>query len=212
MAAPSSSNCMLIALLVAFAVVAPSLPPSAAARDGGAAKDAAAAPAPSAAVHPMDIFDDISHFDLPLPRILPCPPVFPKIPLIPCYNYTPSPSSPTPPPAVPECRSALAKYITPCAGVLTDGGSATFNSSSKCCRTIQPFFSDQNTTLSCLCHVLNGDAGEILHAPVNHTRALSYLHVCGFGMTPDMFTQFCDDSPVPPMDAPKPPPRRRQGN
>ncbi|CAL5090211.1 unnamed protein product [Urochloa decumbens] len=143
-----SSNFMLIALLVAITIVAPSLPSSTAEQPRTPS---------AAAAHPMDIFDDIIHFDLPLPRILPCPP----------------------------CRSSLAKYLAPCAGVLTDGG-APFNSSSDCCGTIQPFFEDKKTTLFCLCHVLNGDAGEILHAPVNHTRAL-----CGYGMTPDMFPRPC---------------------
>jgi hypothetical protein len=89
------SKCMLIALLVAFAVVAP----SAAARDEGAVKDAAEALAPSAsgeAVHPMGLIDDIIggiiHLpDLPLPRILPCPPPdFPKIPLIPIGKKQPN--------------------------------------------------------------------------------------------------------------------------
>ncbi|TKW31854.1 hypothetical protein SEVIR_2G133200v4 [Setaria viridis] len=206
----SSNKHTLIALLVVFAVVAPSLPPSAAARDGGAAK-AAAAPAPSAsgkAVHPMDLFDDLIHdlihFDLPLPQILPCPPVFPKIPFIPCYNYTP-------PPPVMECRPSLAKYMPPCSGFLTDAGVPFDRSSTNCCGVIQHFFDDRSTSPSCLCHVLNGDADGILHAPVNHTRALSLLHVCGYAMTPELFPKFCDYSDVPPMDAASPPPPLRQG-
>jgi hypothetical protein len=74
-----SSNYTLIALLVAFAVVAPSLlHQSAAARDGGAAK-AAAAPAPSAngevVLHPTASYEIP---DLPLPRIIPCPPLVSK--------------------------------------------------------------------------------------------------------------------------------------
>lgn len=185
----SSNKHTLIALLVVFAVVAPSLPPSAAARDGGAAK-AAAAPAPSAsgkAVHPMDLFDYLIHFDLPLPQILPCPPVFPKIPFIPCYNYTP-------PPPVMECRPSLAKYMAPCSGFLTDAGVPFDRSSTKCCGVIQHFFDDRSTSPSCLCHVLNGDADGILHAPVNHTRALSLLDVCGYAMTPELFPKFCDYS------------------
>ena len=95
--APSNKGTLAVALLVAFAVVAPLLPPSAAARDSGAAK-AAPAPAPSVSgdsrLHPMGLIDDIiGHIpDLPLPRILPCPPAFPiKIPFIPCRNVTPSP-------------------------------------------------------------------------------------------------------------------------
>ncbi|OEL15784.1 hypothetical protein BAE44_0023197 [Dichanthelium oligosanthes] len=113
----SSNKCTLIVLLVAFAVVAPSLlHPSAAARDGGAAK-AAAAPAPSASgevLHPTGWFDG---FDPPLLRILPCPPAFPiKIPFIPCYNVTPP---------VTECRPSLEKFMPACAGFLTDGSSVS---------------------------------------------------------------------------------------
>jgi hypothetical protein len=107
-----SSNYTLIALLVAFAVVAPSLlHQSAAARDGGAAK-AAAAPAPSAngevVLHPTASYEIP---DLPLPRIIPCPPLFPKIPFIPCYNVTPP--APPPPPRPKECRTTLVKSLLP---------------------------------------------------------------------------------------------------
>ncbi|CAO2162689.1 unnamed protein product [Urochloa humidicola] len=213
--APSNK---LIALLVALAVIVPSsLPLSAAARDIGAANGAAAAaPAPSAAsgeaaLHPMDLFDDIDeiiediiHFrlpDLPLPAILPCPPDFPiKIPFIPCYNVTAP---------VTECRSSLAKYMPACAGFLTGGGNASSSSSppSKCCDAITPFF-DGNTTPLCLCHVVNGDLGELLPAHMNRTRANSFLQQCGLEITPDRVSKICanDKLYIPPMDAPSPPP------
>lgn len=195
-----SNKFTLIALLVAFAIIATSsLPLSAAARDGGAAKDAAAAPALSAAngeaLHPMnfvdDIIDDIIHFhlpDLPLPRILPCPPDFPiKIPFIPCYNVTK---------LVTECRPSLAKYMPACAGFLTgaDGGSGGAPSSlppSKCCDAINPFFDDKSTTPLCLCHVVNGDLGELLPAPMNRTRANSFLQQCGLELTQDQVSEIC---------------------
>ncbi|CAO2184347.1 unnamed protein product [Urochloa humidicola] len=205
----------LIALLVAFAVIVPSsLPLSAAARDLGAAKDAAAAaPAPSAAaLHPMDLFDDINeiiedifHFrlpDLPLPAILPCPPDFPiKIPFIPCYNVTAP---------VTECRSSLAKYMPACAVFLTGGNASSSSPPSKCCDAITPFFDDKSTTPLCLCHVVNGDLGELLPAPMNRTRANSFLQQCGLELTPDKVSKICANDNnvlnIPPMDAPSPPP------
>ncbi|KAG2633475.1 hypothetical protein PVAP13_2NG143503 [Panicum virgatum] len=209
--APSNKCTLAIALLVAFAVVAPLLPSSAAARDGGAAK-AAPAPAPSASgdapLHPMGLIDDIIGLipDLPLPRILPCPPAFPiKIPFIPCHNVT------APPPPVTECRPGLAKYMPPCASFLTSDDSSVPSPPSKCCHVIKPFFEDGSTSPLCLCHVVNGDAGNLLPAPVNHTRATSLLEQCGYGFTSDNVTDICSnrDFIIPPMDAvPSPPPRR----
>ncbi|CAO2211555.1 unnamed protein product [Urochloa humidicola] len=214
--APSNK---LIALLVAFAVIMPSSLPLSAARNIGAAKDAAAAPAPSAAsggevLYPMNFFDDIGdvigdiiHFrlpDLPLPAILPCPPDFPiKIPFLPCHNVTKP---------VTECRSSLAKYMPACAGFLTGGG-ASSSPQSKCCDAINPFFDDKSTTPLCLCHVVNGDLGKLLPAPMNHTRANSFLQQCGLDLTPDKVTKICanedDVFNIPPMDAPSPPPTWR---
>ncbi|PUZ69554.1 hypothetical protein GQ55_2G118900 [Panicum hallii var. hallii] len=209
-----SNKCTLVALLVAFAVVAPMLPPSAAARDGGAAK-AAPAPAPPASgdvrLHPMGLIDDIIGFhipDLPLPPILPCPPAFPiKIPFIPCRNVTPSP------PPVTECRPGLAKYMPPCAGFLTSNDSSVSSPPSRCCDVIEPLFQDKSTSPLCLCHVVNGDAGKLLPAPVNHMRATSLLQQCGSEFTADNVTDICANRDnvfiIPPMDADPSPPQRR---
>ncbi|CAL5080089.1 unnamed protein product [Urochloa decumbens] len=208
-----SSISMLITLLVVFVVVAPRLPASAAARDGGAAKDAMA-PAPSAsseaAAHPMGLIDDIIggivHFhipDLPLPAIIPCPPAFPiKIPLIPCYNYT----SPRPP--VTECRPSMVKFLPACAGFLTAGGGVS-SPPRKCCNSIETLFYTDSAPF-CYCHVINGDANKLLPAPVNQSHALNLLQHCGFGITPDDITYICkEQDQVPPMDAASPPPPRR---
>ncbi|RCV28302.1 hypothetical protein SETIT_5G394900v2 [Setaria italica] len=200
-----SNKLTLIALLVAFAIVAP----SAAVRDGGAAKDAPA-PAPSASgeatVHPMgffdDILDDIIHFripDLPLPPILPCPPDFPiKIPFIPCYNET----------NTLECRSSLAKYMPPCAGFLTDADDSGSASSppKECCNAIGSFLEDPMAL--CLCHVVNGDFGKLLKAPMNPKRANSFLQQCGFELSSAQVSRICSGNTtltIPPMDAPSPP-------
>ncbi|CAN6166059.1 unnamed protein product [Urochloa humidicola] len=212
------SNFTLLVLLVAVAVVAPILPPSAAARDGGAAKDAAS-PASSAsgeaAAQPMDMIDDIVgsiiHFrlpDLPLPAILPCPPAFPiKIPFIPCRNVTPSR------PPVAECRPSLAKYMTPCAAFLTGNGTGASSSPSKnCCKAIDPFFQDHSTTPLCLCHVVNGDVGKLLPAPVNLTQANAFLPQCHFELSREEVSKICGDKTtlkIPPMDVPSPPPTWR---
>jgi hypothetical protein len=198
-----SNKLTLIALLVAFAVLAPS---AAAIRDGGAAKDAPApSPSPSAggeveddAVQPMSVFDDILgdilgdiiHFripDLPLPRILPCPPAFPvKIPFIPCYNETK---------AVAECRSSLAKYMPPCGGYLTDADNGSASAPPKeCCNAIRPFFDSHSQSAApalCLCHVVNGDYGKLLKAPMNNTRADSFLQQCGLELTSAQVDRIC---------------------
>ncbi|CAN6203792.1 unnamed protein product [Urochloa humidicola] len=214
-----SSTFMLISLLVVFVVVAPSLPPSAAARDGGAAKDAAS-PAPSASdeavVQPMGLIDDIiggigdiiRHIpDLPVPAIIPCPPAFPiKIPFIPCHNVTP------PPPPITECRPSLVKFLPACAGFLANGSSVS-SPRRKCCDGIEPFFLDYSTPF-CFCHVINGDADKLLPAAVNQTRAVNLVHTCGFGGTgPDPMASICKQGEeygeIPPMDAPSPPPPRR---
>ncbi|CAN6203790.1 unnamed protein product [Urochloa humidicola] len=201
-------------LLIAFVVVAPCIPTSAASRDGGAAKDAAA-PAPSASgesLHPMDLIDDIIrgivHFhlpDLPVPAILPCPPAFPiKIPLIPCYNYTPQPQ----PPPVTECRPSIVKFLPACARFLTGGGDVS-SPPRKCCDIVHPLFMDS----LCYCHIFNGDANKLLPAPVNQSRALKLLQHCGYdGITSDDITYICEhgkeEDEVPPMDSASPPPRR----
>ncbi|RLM87123.1 uncharacterized protein C2845_PM04G09850 [Panicum miliaceum] len=65
----------------------------------------------------------------------------------------------------------------------------------------------------CLCHVVNGDAGELLPAPVNHTHATSLLQQCGFEFTADNVTDICANRDnvfiIPPMDADPSPPQRR---
>jgi len=185
-----SSNYTLIALLVAFAVVAPSLlHQSAAARDGGAAK-AAAAPAPSAngevVLHPTASYEIP---DLPLPRIIPCPPAFPKIPFIPCYNVTP----PAPPPRPKECKASLVMLMPLCSGFLTTNSSK--DPSTECCAGVSRFINGGDPSIYaplCLCHIINGDVNQLLTAPVDHARALSLVQVC-LGIDPKTSTGICND-------------------
>ncbi|EER96337.1 uncharacterized protein LOC8059772 [Sorghum bicolor] len=201
-----SSKYTLIALLVAFAIIAPSLlHQSAAVRDGGATK----APAPSSAngevvLHPTATYEIP---DLPLPAIIPCPPAFPKIPFIPCYNETP----PAPPPRPMECGPKLVMLMPSCSGFLTNSSiSAPGNN---CCEAVNRFInvtdSDPNTyDLLCLCHIINGDVNQLLTAPVDHAHALSLLQTC-LGIDPNTASGICNDDElrehIPAMDLPKPP-------
>ncbi|KAG0542810.1 hypothetical protein BDA96_02G136000 [Sorghum bicolor] len=210
-----SSNYTLIALLVAFAVVAPSLQhQSAAARDGGVAK-LVTAPAPSAngevvVLHPTASYEIP---DLPLPRIIPCPPLFPKIPFIPCYNVAPPPP---PPPRPKECWTTLVKsLVPPCSGFLTNNGGACESEapSRKCCDGVKLFLSGDRSVYDplCLCHVMNGDVSQLLPAAVDHTCALALVQACLDGVNPQPFSDLCNNDQsikdeMPPMDLPEPPP------
>nr|CAB3452805.1 unnamed protein product [Digitaria exilis] len=172
---------MLLALLVAFAAV---VAPSIAARPNAAA----AAPAPSSSsdevLHPTSLFDDIGHLigeipDLPLPRILPCPPAFPKIPLIPCGK----------PSEVTECRPSLAKYMPACASFLTGGEPSP---PKRCCKSVGALVGDLGSSSLCVCHVMNGEADRLFQAPVNHTRAISFMELCGYDIIrPEEAPEFC---------------------
>ncbi|CAN6203787.1 unnamed protein product [Urochloa humidicola] len=197
-----SSNCFLILLLAAIAVAAANLPPSSAAATMTLAEHTAAAAAPSPAngevLHPEAEF---SIPDLPIPAILPCPPLFPKIPLIPCYE-SPSP----PPPEVKECRPSLEKLM-PCAGFLTNG--SVFAPPSECCAALDPFYEDK-AVLACLCHLTNGDIGELLPAALNRRRIVPLLIACDFQIAPNALSDVCNtlkkEDRIPPMDLPSPPP------
>ncbi|CAN6171891.1 unnamed protein product [Urochloa humidicola] len=188
-----SNNSFLILLLGAIAMAAAAnLPPSAAIR--------AAAPSPASGkvLHPADGF---TIPDLPIPALLPCPPLFPKIPLIPCYK------TPSPPPEIKECRPSLEKLMRPCAGFLTN--SSVFVPPSECCAAFDPFYEDK-ALLACLCHLTNGDIGELLPAPLNRRRIVPLLIACDFQITPNALSDVCDtlkkEDRIPPMDLASPPP------
>jgi hypothetical protein len=81
-----------------------------------------------------------------------------------------------------------------CAGFLTgDGGSSPSSPPRECCHAIDPFFQeDKGTKALCLCHVVNGDAGRRFPAPVNHTRANSFLQQCGWTtLTSEQVSDIC---------------------
>ncbi|KAF8690881.1 hypothetical protein HU200_041285 [Digitaria exilis] len=174
-----SNKYFLILLLVAFAVIAPNLPPSSATR--------AKAPAPSANAKVLHPEAEFSIPDLPIPALLPCPPLFPKIPLISCYK-APSPPPPPPSPEVKECRSSL-KKLMPCASFLTD--KSVFAPPSECCAALDSFYED-GAVPTCLCHLTNGGIGQLLPAPLNRRRTGPLLIVCDFQISPNRFYDVCN--------------------
>ncbi|CAN6197703.1 unnamed protein product [Urochloa humidicola] len=199
--APSNNRFLILFLATIAVATAANLPPSAAIVR---AEAAAAAPSPASG----KVLHQEAKFtipDLPIPALLPCPPLFPKIPLIPCYEV-PSPSPP-PTPEVKECRPSLEKLMRPCAGFLTN--SSVFVPPSECCAAFNPFYEDK-AVLACLCHVTNGDIGELLPAPLNRRRIVPLLISCDFQITPNALSDLCDtlkkEDRIPPMDLPSPPP------
>lgn len=172
------SKCFLILLLVAFTKIAN----TAAIRAEPSATAAVPSPANGVVLHPEA---EYSIPDLPVPALLPCPPLFPKIPLIPCHKVPPPPP---PPPEVTECRPSLEKLM-PCAGFLTDG--SVFAPPPECCATFDPFYEDA-AALTCLCHLTDGDIGELLPAPLNRRRIVPLLIACDFRIRPDTFSDVCN--------------------
>ncbi|XP_062188855.1 non-specific lipid-transfer protein C6-like [Phragmites australis] len=156
-AAPSN-KLTLIAFLVAFAVVAPNLQPSAAIRVEAAVT--AVAPPPDGDVLP------------PLP---------------------PQPR---------ECRSWLLRMM-PCAGFLTN--SSVYSPESNCCDGFNSMFTMD--TVTCLCHVVNGDVVRLLPAPMHHMRMVELFSVCGHDVRVDVLAAACKlMDGVPPIDPPNPAP------
>jgi hypothetical protein len=108
-----------------------------------------------------------------IPALIPCIPGLPKIPFIPCYDVEPSP---LPPPlkTPSECRTPLMKLM-PCAGYLTNA--SVSKPPSACCQGFDSIVNSGDGEGICLCHVGNGDIGQLLPAPLNIARI--------FRLTPD---------------------------
>ncbi|KAL6611283.1 hypothetical protein ACP70R_039211 [Stipagrostis hirtigluma subsp. patula] len=194
-AAPLSNKRVLIALLVAFAAVAPTPRPSAAIRHDGAAgkTTTAAAPAPGVAPRRPKTFLDCI-IPLPCLPLLPCP-------LFPRPNPTPVPP---PAPQITECRSSLTKLVPLCAGFLTNSSVPAAAPPSDCCSAFDPFF-DSLSHILCLCHVANGDIDQLLPAPMIHSRMETLVASCDQGISLDIVYKECGErTDVPPMNAPSP--------
>ncbi|KAK3128008.1 hypothetical protein QOZ80_7AG0581400 [Eleusine coracana subsp. coracana] len=138
----------------------------------------------------------------------PCFPFLPKIIRDLCHALF-DPLRPSPPEKPNECRSPMKeKLVSSCTGFLTNS-SVPEPPPEACCSDITSFF---NGTVSpfCLCHVANGNIGELLSAPLIRSRTIIVLSECLIGLDVDQITYICisspEDYPIPPMDPAGPPP------
>ncbi|GJN13855.1 hypothetical protein PR202_gb00605 [Eleusine coracana subsp. coracana] len=87
---------------------------------------------------------------------------------------------PPPPPAPLVCRPSLAERFVPSCGAYLTNASVTAPSS-ECCDKIHSFNDSPGTSPYCLCHVADGDADQMLPAPVtNQTRRLHVFEACHY--------------------------------
>ncbi|XP_062190199.1 uncharacterized protein LOC133893240 [Phragmites australis] len=207
-----------IAFLLAFAVVAATLQPSAAIREAVAKEDQEASmSATGEASHPSarPRFPGLPLFPAlpPLPSLppwarrrpirplppIPCIPGLPRLPFLPpCTpGSQPSPSAPTPPspPQPAECHTPLAGLM-PCADFLTNTSASA--PPSACCDGLKSVASGAPI---CMCHVMNGDFGKLLPAPMLRLRMMQLPRVCGASLPLGTLRQ-CIRGPVPPMNPP----------
>ncbi|KAK3125997.1 hypothetical protein QOZ80_7BG0612490 [Eleusine coracana subsp. coracana] len=203
MAAPFYKS-IPIALLVVFAtVVLPNLHQSAAIRAEGAEKAVAATTAPSPRGAPIHLKGGSFADEFP------CFSSLPKVIRDLCQILFP----PTPPETT-ECRSALKEKLVSrkhCTGFLTR--SSVHKPPEECCTDLFNLMAaDGGTSPYCICHVANGNIGQLLSKPLNRTRAVTVLDDC-YIMLPgqtqsvaDICIKHVEDYPVPPMDAPTAPP------
>ncbi|RCV10683.1 hypothetical protein SETIT_2G128500v2 [Setaria italica] len=107
------------------------------------------------------------------------------------------------PPQPRECRPWLMRMM-PCSGFITN--SSVYAPEPTCCDGFNSMFSYD--TVTCLCHVVNGDVGRLLPAPMIHMRMVELFSVCGHDVPVEILAAACnmtvDD--VPPIDLPSPPP------
>ncbi|KXG35079.1 non-specific lipid-transfer protein C6 [Sorghum bicolor] len=106
------------------------------------------------------------------------------------------------PPQPRECRPWLAR-MTPCAGFLTNA--TVYAPEATCCDGFNAMFTLD--TVTCLCHVVNGDIGQLLPVPMRHMRMVELFSVCGHDVRVDVFAAACNlMDGVPPIDLPSPSP------
>lgn len=190
MAAASYKSFPIVLLVVFATVVAPTLQQTAAVGVQGAAATKAhvAAPAPSPRGAPIHLkggmFSDF-----------PCFPFLPKILRDLCYAlFRPQPPSPSPPPRPEECRSPLKnRLVSSCTGFLTNS-SVPEPPPNACCHDIKSFFNGTDSPF-CLCHVANGNIGELLSAPLIRSRTVTVVAECDIGLNADKITDICINNP-----------------
>ncbi|PVH63863.1 hypothetical protein PAHAL_2G123000 [Panicum hallii] len=106
------------------------------------------------------------------------------------------------PPQPRECRPWLMRMM-PCAGFITN--SSVYAPEPSCCGGFNSMFA--YGTVTCLCHVVNGDVGRLLPAPMIHARMVELFSVCGHDVRVEMLAAACNlTNDVPPIDLPSPPP------
>lgn len=91
------------------------------------------------------------------------------------------------PPQPRECRPWLARMM-PCAGFLTNA--TVYAPEATCCDGFNAMFTLD--TVTCLCHVVNGDIGQLLPAPVRHMRMVELFSVCGHDVRVDILAAACN--------------------
>jgi hypothetical protein len=86
-----------------------------------------------------------------------------------------------------ECRPLL-QGMLPCAAFLSEAG--VYAPDQACCDGFNAMFGYE--TVTCACHVVNGDIGQILPAPIRPARIVELFAVCGRQNVPvDRFAAFC---------------------
>ncbi|TVU39387.1 hypothetical protein EJB05_12801, partial [Eragrostis curvula] len=163
MAASSNSVVLTAALLIAFAIAAPNLQPSAAARvhEGGAAA------AKKAAAKAAYKEDDAGAM---LRTFADQPPI----------GGGATAAQPT------ECRPLLLGMM-PCAGFLTNP--RVYVPERTCCDGFNAMF--RTETITCMCHVVNGDINSLLPAPMQNARMLRLFPICGHNIRVDRLAAAC---------------------
>ena len=91
------------------------------------------------------------------------------------------------PPQPRECRPWLMRMM-PCAGFITN--SSVYAPEPTCCGGFNSMFA--YGTVTCLCHVVNGDVGRLLPAPMIHARMVELFSVCGHDVRVEMLAAACN--------------------
>jgi hypothetical protein len=93
------------------------------------------------------------------------------------------------PPQPRECRPWLMRMM-PCAGFITN--SSVYAPEPTCCDGFNSMFTYD--TVTCLCHVVNGDVGRLMPAPVIHMRMVELFSVCGHDVPVEILAAACNMS------------------
>ncbi|KAL6861287.1 hypothetical protein ACP4OV_016987 [Aristida adscensionis] len=147
-----------IAFLLALAVVAATLHPSAAASTGGDDASSSSSTPARSLLPSLPPWGSMPSF--------PCIPGMPKLPFFHCTAPAPA----APPPA--ECGTPL-KALMPCADFLTNVSARA--PAGACCDGLKSVVEDAAV---CFCHIANGDFAKLLPAPMLRLRMLMLPRVC----------------------------------